>query len=40
VFDVFRGNKHQTLRALVVEDALHCGVCRPRGEPVDLPELE
>jgi hypothetical protein len=28
------------LRALVVEDALHCGVCRPRGEPVDLPELE
>lgn len=38
--DVFRGNKHQTLRALVVEDALHCGVCRPRGEPVDLPELE
>ncbi len=40
VFDVFRGNKHQTLRALVIEDALHCGVCRPRGEPVDLPELE
>src|SRR5437660_10067458 len=40
VFDVFRGNKHQMLRALVVEDALHCGVCRPRGDPVDLPELE
>ncbi len=38
VFDVFRGNKHQMLRALVVEDALHCGVCRPRGDPVDLPE--
>ncbi len=40
VLDVFRGTKHQSLRALVVEDALHCGVCRPRAEPVDLPELE
>jgi hypothetical protein len=27
-------------RALVVEDALHCGVCRPRAEPVELPELD
>lgn len=27
-------------RALVVEDALHCGVCRPRPEPVELPELD
>jgi len=40
VIDVFRGSKHATLRALVVEDALHCGLCKPRGEPVDLPELE
>jgi hypothetical protein len=23
------------LRALGVEDALHCGVCRPKPEPVD-----
>jgi hypothetical protein len=38
--DVYRGAKHQALRALVVEDAIHCGVCRPRGEPVDMPELE
>jgi len=38
--DVFRGEKHRTLRALVVEYALHCGVCKPRGEPVELPELE
>jgi hypothetical protein len=28
------------LRALVVDDAIHCGVCRPRGEPVQMPELE
>lgn len=27
-------------RALVVEDALHCGVCRPRPAPVELPELD
>ena len=40
LIDVFRGNKHPNLRALVVEDALHCGVCKPRGEPVELPELE
>jgi hypothetical protein len=23
----------------VVEDALHCGVCKPRPDPVELPEL-
>jgi hypothetical protein len=40
VVDVFRGKTHETLRALVIEDALHCGVCKPRGEPVELPELE
>lgn len=40
VIDVFRGTRHDGLRALVVEDALHCGVCKPRSEPVDLPELE
>jgi hypothetical protein len=27
-------------RALVVEDALYCGVCRPRPAPVELPELD
>ena len=27
-------------RALVVEDALYCGVCKPRPEPVELPELD
>ena len=40
IIDVFRGQRHTALRALVVEDAVHCGVCKPRGEPVDLPELE
>ena len=26
-------------RALVVEDALFCGACTPRPDPIDLPEL-
>jgi hypothetical protein len=40
VLQLFRGNRHEVLRALVVDDAIHCGVCRPRGEPVQMPELE
>jgi hypothetical protein len=27
-------------KALVVEDALHCGTCSPRPDPVNLPELD
>jgi hypothetical protein len=26
--------------AIVVPDALHCGVCHPKGEPVPLKELD
>jgi hypothetical protein len=26
--------------ALATPDAVHCGVCRPRGKPVRLDELE
>ena len=26
-------------KALVVEDALHCGTCHPRPDPVIVPEL-
>ena len=29
-----------TLRALGVEDAVHCGVCRPKPEPVDAEFLK
>jgi hypothetical protein len=28
------------VRALVVDDALHCGACHPRPNPVPLPELD
>jgi len=27
-------------RALVVEDALFCGACTPRPDPLELPELD
>jgi hypothetical protein len=27
-------------KALVVEDALFCGACSPRPDPLELPELE
>jgi hypothetical protein len=26
-------------KALVVGEAVHCGICRPREDPVELPEL-
>ena len=29
-----------TLRGLAVEDALHCGVCKVRAEPIDLAFLK
>jgi len=38
VLELYRGG--ETTRALVVEDALFCGACTPRPDPVDLPELD
>ena len=38
VLELFRGK--DVTRALVVEDALFCGACRPRPDPLDLPELD
>ncbi len=38
VLELFRGK--EIIQALVVEDALYCGACRPRPDPVDLPELD
>jgi hypothetical protein len=37
VLDLYRAG--EVMRALVVEDALHCGACTPRPDPLDLPEL-
>ena len=38
ILDVLDGRAPS--RALVVEDALHCGACTPRPDPVELPELD
>jgi hypothetical protein len=27
-------------KALVVADAVYCGVCKPKEDPVELPELD
>jgi hypothetical protein len=39
VLELYRGPGGVT-RALVVEDALYCGACTPRPDPLDLPELD
>jgi hypothetical protein len=38
LFRIDRGG--EVTRALVVEDALFCGACTPRPDPIDLPELD
>ncbi len=37
IFDLYRSAG--VVKALVVEDALSCGACHPRPDPVELPEL-
>jgi hypothetical protein len=32
--------KRDVTKVLVVEDALYCGACTPRPDPLDLPELD
>jgi hypothetical protein len=33
-------SKTGPIKAVVVEDALHCGACKPREDPVEIPGLE
>lgn len=33
-------DKQGAHKALVVADAVYCGVCQPREDPVELPQLE
>ena len=40
VLAVSRSASRERSEALVVEDALECGTCRPRPQPVPLPELD
>jgi hypothetical protein len=38
ILELYRGE--DVIKALVVEDALYCGVCTPRPDPLSLPELK
>ena len=38
VLELFR--RGDATQALVVEDALFCGTCTPRPDPIPLPELD
>jgi hypothetical protein len=38
ILDVF--TRSGRTAALIVEDAVHCGACTPRPNPVNLPELD
>jgi hypothetical protein len=38
ILELFHRSK--ATNALVVEDALHCGACTPRPDPIHLPELD
>lgn len=38
--EVHRSTERDRTEALVVEDALQCGTCRPRAQRAPLPELD
>ncbi|HEX5588843.1 MAG TPA: hypothetical protein VFX65_00945 [Candidatus Limnocylindrales bacterium] len=40
VLAAYRSQVRGRAEALVVEDALQCGTCRPRPQPVPMPELD
>ncbi|MCI0343952.1 MAG: hypothetical protein L0221_00725 [Chloroflexi bacterium] len=40
VLEAYRSLVRDRAEALVVEDALLCGTCRPRPQPVPMPELD
>jgi hypothetical protein len=39
ILELYRSRDDDVPKVLVVEDALYCGVCTPRPDPLDLPEL-
>lgn len=40
VIEVTRSEQRGRAEALVVEDAIQCGACKPRPQPVPMPELD
>jgi hypothetical protein len=39
IVEIYR-NEKGVHKALVVADAVYCGVCKPKEDPVELPELD
>jgi len=39
ILALYTSSQTGRVRSLAVEDALFCGICKPRPDPVDLPEL-
>lgn len=40
ILDLYRPKPDEPMKVLLVEDALYCGICTPRPDPITLPELE
>jgi hypothetical protein len=40
ILEVTRSVRRDRAEALVVEDAVQCGACHPRPQPVAMPELD
>jgi hypothetical protein len=38
ILELYRGK--DVTKVLAVEDALYCGACTPRPEPLEVPELD
>jgi hypothetical protein len=39
IVEIYR-NEAGVHKALVVADAVYCGLCKPKEDPVELPELD
>jgi hypothetical protein len=39
ILDTFKGQSGQT-KAIVVDDTLYCGICKPKEAPIALKKLE
>ena len=39
ILTLYRSENPKVTKALVVEDALFCGICKPRPQPVEMEEL-
>jgi hypothetical protein len=40
ILDLYRAKEGESMKVLVVEDALYCGICTPRPDPIELTGLD